>query len=326
MVSTLLEIRHLQLSFDTYEGSLNVLDGVSLAVGKATKVGLVGETGCGKSVTMKVAMGILPMPPGRIAGGEILFKSKNLLETSAKEMRRIRAREMSIVPQDPAASLNPVFKIGTQLSDGIRYSSRDAQVSSRRQLRNTAIAILEEVGLPDPERNMNSYPIQLSGGMQQRVLIAMALATSPDLLFADEPSTALDVTTQAQILRLMHGMVQDRDISILIITHNLGVVSELTDRACIMYAGQVMETAQTGDLFADPVHPYTRGLLESIPKLTGEGIGTGIKGMVTDYRDPPEGCRFRPRCDYALEKCMNRPQSFAVGKDHKAACWLSDPR
>lgn len=325
-MSSLLEIDQLQLSFDVYGGSLDVLDEVSLSVERGGKVGLVGETGCGKSVTIKAAMGMLEMPPARIGGGEILFKGKSLLGVSRKLLRRIRAREMSIIPQDPGSSLNPVFRVGTQVMDVIRYSRCEDVGVTRRSLRNMAVSILEEVGLPDSARNMNSYPIQLSGGMQQRVLIAMALASQPDILFADEPSTALDVTTQAQILGLMEEMVSRRAISILIITHNLGIVRRLTDVTYIMYAGQVVERGRTKDLFAEPMHPYTRGLLQSIPKLTGEGIGSGIEGMVTDYRAPPSGCRFRPRCRFAQRQCESRPPARSVGGGHLVTCIIGNPR
>jgi peptide/nickel transport system ATP-binding protein len=268
---------------------------VSLEVREGEKVGVVGETGCGKTVTMKAMMGVLPMPPGRIPKGEILFQGKDILKMSSTELRNMRGRDMSMIPQGATESLNPVFTIGDQLMAVIRYSGDSQRTSSRQELKDRAMDILKEVRIPDTERIMRSYAIQLSGGMRQRVLIGMAQATEATLLIADEPSTALDVTTQEQILRLMREMVEKRSVSIIIITHNLGVVRQLTDRTYIMYAGSVVEVARTRDLFSEAMHPYTRGLMNSVPKLSGKGIAPGIKGMIPDYFDPPQGCRFRPR-------------------------------
>lgn len=322
MAIPLLEIKDLHVWFKIFGGVLKVLDGVNLVVRKGEKVGLVGETGCGKTITMKATIGILPMPPAEVPKGKILFQGKNILKMSPTELQEIRGRGMSMIPQDPTASLNPVFKIGDQLMGVIKYSANSRRYLSKKEIKGRIIDILKEVRLPDPQRIMNSYPIQLSGGMQQRVLIAMALATGPDLLIADEPTTALDVTTQDQILRLMREMVEKRGVSILIITHNLGVVRELTDRTYIMYAGHVVEIARTKDLFSEAMHPYTRGLISSVPKLTGEGIAPGIKGMIPDYSNPPKGCRFRPRCDYVMPICERKPPIFKVGEDHEVACFL----
>ncbi|MCK4246535.1 ABC transporter ATP-binding protein [Candidatus Bipolaricaulota bacterium] len=318
----LLEVRDLRIDFDMYEGTFKVLDGFSLVVQKGEKVGIVGETGCGKSITMQAALGILPMPPGRISSGEIRFLGKDLLTANARDLKEIRSR-ISLIPQDPSASLNPVFKVGTQLMDVIKYSaSSRGQTGNAKERRRLALNALKEVGLPDPERNMNSYPIQLSGGMQQRILIAMALVTEPELLIADEPSTALDVTIQDQILRLMKEIVDKRQLTIVIITHNLGVVRELTDRTYVMYAGQLAEVARTKHLFSQSKHPYTQGLIKSVPKLTGEGISSGIEGMIPDYSNPPNGCRFRPRCEYAMAICEEKPPDFVVEEEHKVACFL----
>jgi len=318
----LLEVRDLRIDFDMYEGTFKVLDGFSLVVQKGEKVGIVGETGCGKSITMQAALGILPMPPGRISSGEIRFLGKDLLTANARDLKEIRSR-ISLIPQDPSASLNPVFKVGTQLMDVIKYSaSSRGQTGNAKERRRLALNALKEVGLPDPERNMNSYPIQLSGGMQQRILIAMALVTEPELLIADEPSTALDVTIQDQILRLMKEIVDKRQLTIVIITHNLGVVRELTDRTYVMYAGQLAEVARTKHLFSQSKHPYTQGLIKSVPKLTGEGISSGIEGMIPDYSNPPKGCRFRPRCEYAMAICEEKPPDFVVEEEHKVACFL----
>jgi len=318
----LLEVRDLRIDFDMYEGTFKVLDGFSLVVQKGEKVGIVGETGYGKSITMQAALGILPMPPGRISSGEIRFLGKDLLTANARDLKEIRSR-ISLIPQDPSASLNPVFKVGTQLMDVIKYSaSSRGQTGNAKERRRLALNALKEVGLPDPERNMNSYPIQLSGGMQQRILIAMALVTEPELLIADEPSTALDVTIQDQILRLMKEIVDKRQLTIVIITHNLGVVRELTDRTYVMYAGQLAEVARTKHLFSQSKHPYTQGLIKSVPKLTGEGISSGIEGMIPDYSNPPNGCRFRPRCEYAMAICEEKPPDFVVEEEHKVACFL----
>jgi len=318
----IVEVRDLRIDFDMYEGTFKVLDGFSLVVEKGEKVGIVGETGCGKSITMQAVLGILPMPPGRISSGEMCFLGENLLTVTPKALKNIRSR-ISLIPQDPSASLNPVFKIGTQLTDVIKHSaSSRGQTADAKGRRRLALNALREVGLPDPERNMNSYPIQLSGGMQQRILIAMALVTEPELLVADEPSTALDVTIQDQILRLMKELVDNRQLTIVIITHNLGVVRELTDRTYVMYAGQLAEVARTKHLFSHSKHPYTQGLIESVPKLTGEGISPGIEGMIPDYSDPPKGCRFRPRCEYAMAICEEKPPDFVIEEEHKVACFL----
>lgn len=322
MENEILNIKNLHIHFKVYEGRLKVLDGVDLVVQRGEKVGLVGETGCGKSITMKATIGILPMPPGEIPEGEILFMGKDVLKMTNKEREDFRGKRISLIPQDPMASLNPVFKIGTQLMDVIKYSSDSQKKLSKKKMKEKTIAILDEVELPDPERNLENYPIQLSGGMKQRVLIAMALVSELDLLFADEPTTALDVTIQDQILRLMRELVDRRKVSILWITHNLGNIRELTDRTYIMYAGQVVEVAETETIFSDPLHPYSRGLIDSVPKLTGEGIAPGIRGMIPDYMDPPPGCRFQPRCDHAISLCEKKPPLLETEEDHQVACFL----
>ena len=322
VTTPLLEIKDLHVWFEVFGGVLKVLDGVNIGVRKGEKVGIVGETGCGKTVMMKAMMGVLPMPPGRIPRGEILFQGKDILKMSPTELGDMRGRDISMIPQGATESLNPVFKIGDQLMAVIRYSGDSRKALSKQDLKSRAMDMLEEVRIPDVKRIMRSYSIQLSGGMRQRVLIAMALATEATLLIADEPSTALDVTTQEQILRLMREMVKKRSVSIIIITHNLGVVRQLTDRTYIMYAGNVAETARTRDLFSEAMHPYTHGLIDSVPKLTGKGIAPGIKGMIPDYLDPPKGCRFRPRCDHVMAICEKKPPLFKVGEDHEAACFL----
>lgn len=321
MTIPLFEVTDLRLNFHMFASILKVLDGVGLRVHKEEKVGLVGETGCGKSIMMRATLGLLPMPPGRIPQGRILFDGEDILTMKPARLRHIRGK-ISLIPQDPVAALNPVFKVGYQLTDAVKYSAKRTGSLQKKERRSLAIEILKEVGLHDPERNMDSYPVQLSGGMKQRVLIAMALVTRPAFLIADEPTTALDVTIQDQILRLMLEMVETKGLSILLITHNLGVIRYFTDRTYVMYAGQVVESATTEDLFSRGMHPYTRGLIASVPKLTGEGITRGIKGMIPDYANPPKGCRFRPRCDSAMPMCEEKPLSSEVGESHRVACFL----
>jgi len=314
------EVRDLEVGFRVFRGHLRVLDRANLVVEHGEKVGLVGETGCGKSITMKATIGILPIPPAHISGGAILIDGRDILKLRGRALRHTQGL-LSLIPQDPSASLNPVFRIGTQLADAIKYSAVGANLS-RREIRRRSIEILGEVGLPDPQRNLASYPVQMSGGMKQRVLIAMALVTDPLLLIADEPTTALDVTIEAQILCLMREAVDRRGVSILLITHNLGVVREFTDRVYIMYAGQVSEKGATSDLFSTPLHPYTKGLIASVPKLTGEGVAAGIDGMVPDYLDVPSGCRFSPRCSHAMPVCSEKPEMRLPEATHGVACHL----
>ncbi|MDI6871172.1 MAG: ABC transporter ATP-binding protein [Bacillota bacterium] len=331
-VAPLLEIRELGLEFSRFSGKARVLDGVSLSVCKGEKVGVVGETGCGKSLTMKAVMGLLPTRRTTVTGGEILYKGQNLLGMNLSARRRITGKEVVMVFQDPNGSLNPVFTIGEQMEDILGWSSREPARRSLRfglpkavaaEARRRAAGVLAQVGLADPERILNSYPFQLSGGMRQRVLIAMALANQPELLIADEPGTALDVTTQAQILRLLDDLVRARGIAILMITHNLGVVRQVTDRVYVMYAGTVVETAPTERLFADPLHPYTQGLLASVPRLVGGGLSEGIDGSVPDYLSPLPGCRFAPRCARATERChQEKPVPRVAGEAHLVACHL----
>lgn len=316
----LFDIHDLDVRFRVFRGILPVLDRANMSVHRGERIGLVGETGCGKSITMKAAIGILPMPPAEITQGEISLRGRDMLSLQGRELREARG-QISLIPQDPGSSLNPVFKIGTQILDAIKYSSSGTH-RSKRETRSLAIDILSEVGLPDPERNLSNYPIQLSGGMKQRVLIAMALVTDPILLIADEPTTALDVTIENQILNLMRDAVDRRNLSILIITHNLGVVRGFTNRLYIMYAGQIVEEAQTSALFRKTLHPYSRGLIESVPKLTGEGITEGIPGMVPDYLNVPDGCRFAPRCNHAMEICSKTPEMLQREEDRRVACFM----
>jgi peptide/nickel transport system ATP-binding protein len=322
MAEALLEIRELHIGFEVYGGTLKVLNGVDLMVREGEKVGLVGETGCGKTTTAKSTLRILPIPPARISRGEILFRGADILKMGPKEIRRVQGQGISMIFQDPTAALNPVFTIGEQLMDAIRYSNSQ-EALGKREIRARAIQALKDVALPDPERILECYPIQLSGGMRQRVCIAMAIATEAELLIADEPTTSLDVTIQAQVLRLLGNLVQEKEASTILITHSLGIVREWTDRVYVMYAGGMVEAAKTGEIFARPLHPYTQLLMRAVPKLTGEGIAEGIPGRIPDYLNPPPGCRFHPRCPYAMPICaQERPPFFPRGEDHQVACFL----
>lgn len=315
----LLEIKNLQLNYRVYGGFLTVLNGVNLVVYPGEKVGLVGETGCGKTSTMKAILRVLPMPPARIMGGQIFFKNKDLLKVSRRELYKVRGQGISMVFQDPTAALNPVFTIGQQLREVIRH---DKQIS-KQQVRQIAVTALKEVALADPERLLKAYPVQLSGGMRQRICIALALATQPELLIADEPGTALDVTIQDQVLRLLHNLVEEKNTSIILITHTLGVVRQMADRVYVMYAGNIVETAPTGKLFARPRHPYTQGLMEAVPKLSGGGVTEGIPGRIPDYLHPPTGCRFHPRCPQVMDICRReKPPAYTVDEGHEVACFL----
>ena len=319
----LLDIKNLQVHFAIYGGRLKVLDGINLAVSSGEKVGLVGETGCGKTTTMKAILRVLPMPPAKIPGGEIYFKGRDILKMSSHELQQVRGRGISMIFQDPTAALNPVFSVGEQLEAVIHYSSGRGKQSSRQEIHQRAVTSLQEVALADPERLLRSYPVQLSGGMRQRVCIGMALATGPELLIADEPGTSLDVTIQDQILRLLRTLVQEKNTSVILITHTLGIVRELTDRVYVMYAGNMVEVATTPKLFAHPLHPYTQGLLQTVPRLTGGGIASGIPGRIPDYLNPPPGCRFHPRCLHAMDICRTqKPPAFRIDDDHEVACFL----
>lgn len=321
MAARLLEIRDLHVGFDVYGGTLKVLNGVNLAMEEGERVGLVGETGCGKTTTAKSTLKILPVPPARVFGGEVLFKREDILKMRPREIRRVQAQGISMIFQDPTAALNPVFTIGEQLMDAIRYSTSQDSLS-KREIRKRAIAALRDVALPDPERILENYPIQLSGGMRQRICIAMALATESELLIADEPTTSLDVTIQDQVLRLLGNLVEEKETSTILITHSLGLVREWTERVYVMYAGSMVEVAPTEELFVNPLHPYTQGLMKAVPKLTGEGIAEGIPGRIPDYLNPPPGCRFHPRCPQAMPSCEEeRPPFFDAGTGHQVACF-----
>ncbi|MGQ9674249.1 MAG: ABC transporter ATP-binding protein [Chloroflexota bacterium] len=324
--SSLLEIRDLHVWFKVYGGMSKVLDGVYLSVAPAEKVGLVGETGCGKTTTMRAIMGILPAKQAVIPKGEVLFKGKDVLKMKGGELQRLRSTGASMIFQDPTAALNPVFTVGQQIQDVVKYARMASKEQTAESIRAAAIRALQEVALPDPERMLNNYPLQLSGGMRQRVCIAMSIVTSRELLIADEPGTSLDVTIQDQVLRLIRDLVEKKRTSVILVSHSLGVVREMTDRVYVMYAGTIAEAAPTKELFAEPLHPYTRALMDCVPKLTGGGIAQGIPGRMPDYLHPPTGCRFSPRCTYAMPICSEaKPPFIEAAPGRQVACHLYKP-
>jgi len=326
----ILEIKDLKIEFDTFEGTSHVLDGIHLTLGRGDTLGLVGETGCGKSITAKAILRLLPIPPARIVSGEILFEGEELLKKSEEEMKQIRGRRIAMVFQDPMTFLNPVFTIEEQLVDVIlTHESGDGsgvqgRRFNRKQAFRKAIELLKEVKIPEPELRIKSYPHEFSGGMRQRVLIAMALSRSPQILIADEPTTALDVTIQAQILKLINELVQRHGHSVLLISHDLGVVARVCRRIAVMYAGNIVENCSTVQLFKMPLHPYTQGLLNSILTFSKrEEQAQGIRGMIPDLIHLPLGCRFHPRCFSSMEICQKeKPSMIEFGEDHWVSCHL----
>jgi peptide/nickel transport system ATP-binding protein len=318
-MSALLEVRALKTFFQVEGGEFPAVDGISFSIDPGRTLGIVGESGCGKSVTALSIMGLVPRPPGRIAGGEILFEGVDLLQLSAAALRELRGNRISMIFQEPMTSLNPVLTIGEQIVEGIlrhRRMSGDAA-------KDLAIGLLQMVHIPSPEQRFGDYPHRLSGGMRQRVMVAMALACKPKLLIADEPTTALDVTIQAQILDLMRTLRGETGTAIILITHDLGVVAELADDVVVMYAGRIVERATVAALFAEPQHPYTVGLLGSIPRLDIEQDRlAAIEGQVPNPLAPVTGCRFHPRCPFVIERCLREdPPLMDLGNGHESACW-----
>lgn len=319
-MDNIIEINHLQTAFDTDEGQVVVVDDVSFDLKESEIIGIVGESGCGKSVTSLSIMRLLGNK-GKVKDGEVIFDGKNLLKLSEKDMRKIRGNDISMVFQEPMTAMNPIFTIGNQLTESIRLHTK----KSKSEAKKLAIDMLEKVGLPRADKIFNDYPHALSGGMRQRVMIAMALLCNPKLIIADEPTTAMDVSIQAQILDLLKDIREELNTAIILITHDLGVIAEMADKVIVMYAGQVVEEADVFTLFADPEHPYTQCLMKSIPKVYTENIERleSIKGTVPSVFKSFKGCRFNDRCPLAFEKCRKEaPQLIDNGKGHKIRCWL----
>jgi len=313
----LLRIENLRTVFHTDDGDVTAVNGVTLDVRPGETLGLVGESGCGKSVTAMSVLRLIPSPPGEVVAGRMLFRGEDLLRVSESRMRQIRGNEISMVFQEPMTALNPVYSVGNQIDEAIRLH----QKVDRREARRRTIMMLENVGIPSPRERVDAYPHQLSGGMRQRVMIAMALSCRPSLLIADEPTTALDVTIQAQILDLLRKLQAEMGMAILLITHDLGVVAEMADRVVVMYAGRVMEEAPVRQLYKSPRHPYTRALLASIPSGLVKGRLAVIPGSVPPPFATPPGCPFHPRCSFALDVCRNVvPELEIVEGEHSVRC------
>ena len=337
MGETLLEIKDLHLEFNTFDGAAKVLAGVNLTIERGDVIGLVGETGCGKSMTALSIPRLIPMPPGKITQGQVMFKGENLLDKSEHQMEQFRATHLGMIFQDPVTNLNPMFSIREQLIDAVLYQqeygirqnwfTRRVMPSVRQRHKDAlqrGIELLDLVGIPNAAERIHEYPHQFSGGMRQRVLIAMALAGDPDILIADEPTTALDVTIQAQILRLIRRLVDELGLTVLLITHNLGVVARTCEKVAVMYSGRVIEESPVRELFKDPKHPYTQGLIHAVPKKdTGRGGLVGIPGTIPDLTQPPQGCRFHPRCQHVMDVCHDVvPGTTPVAPSHQVYCHL----
>lgn len=324
MTNNILEIQDLSVSFETFFGEVEAVRDVSFSVERGKTLAIVGESGCGKSVTANAVMRLLPQPPALYKAGKILFNGENLLDKTEKEMTSIRGNQISMVFQDPMTSLNPTMKVGAQIIEGVK---RHKDIS-KEEGEKLAIDMLRKVSVPNPEKRVNQYPHEFSGGMRQRVMIAIAMASRPQLLIADEPTTALDVTVQAQILKLMKKLKDDMDASIIMITHDLGVVADMADDVIVMYAGQVIERGTVDEIFTAPKHPYTVRLLGAVPQLTMDKEETlhAIHGTPPDLYKPPEGCGFYDRCSEAMRICEDQePPFFKHGDDHYCRCWKYHP-
>ncbi len=323
MAETLLDIRGLKTWFKTDDGMVRAVDGVDIRIDRGETVGVVGESGCGKTVTARSVLKLIDMPPGRFEGGEILWQGRNLIPLGPEEMDKIRAREIAIIFQEPMTSLNPVYTVGDQIAEVLRQHEK----LGRKQAINAAIEMLRLVNIPNPAKRVHDYPHQFSGGMRQRVMIAMAMSCKPKLLIADEPTTALDVTIQAQILELMHEMKERLGMAIMLITHAMGVVAETCQRVVVMYAGKVVEEAPVRELFGNPRHPYTQGLIRSIPRVDRAAEKKqrleAIPGTVPSLLEPPPGCRFAARCKFAMDICTQAmPPLKEVAPGHYVRCVL----
>ncbi len=314
----LLDVRNLRTYFLIDAGDVHAVDGISFSMAKGERLGVVGESGSGKSVTAATIMGLIE-PPGAIVGGEVLFRGRDLLKLPERDMRKIRGREIAIIFQDPMTALDPVFTIGSQMTETLKIH----RSMNKAEARTVAIDTLADVHIPNPEKRFTDYPHQFSGGMRQRVVIAMALLCDPDLLIADEPTTALDVTSQAQVMDLMLGLANDRGTAVMLITHDLGVVAGFCENVQVMYAGEIIERGASGPLYANPEHPYTRGLLESVPRLdeADQMHLHSIRGVAPSMTTPPRGCRFWPRCDYATDLCVSeQPERCGGTAAKECAC------
>lgn len=315
----LLSVENLTVEFKTDKGTVRAINGVNFKVMPGETVAIVGESGCGKSVSSLSIMGLVPSPPGKIVDGSITFKGRELVGLSEKEYRKVRGNEISMIFQEPMTALNPVLKISTQMIDVIRLHNS----VSKKQARARAIEMLDTVGIPSPEKRIDQYPHELSGGMRQRVMIAMALSCGPDLLLADEPTTALDVTIQAQVMDEMIRLQKELNMAVILVTHDLGVVAESCQRVVVMYCGQIIEEGPVEEIFANPKHPYTKGLLESIPVVRDKKIPRlpTIKGVVPDLLHLPNGCRFADRCDKVHTQCHQAVPQLSGCENHKVACY-----
>ncbi|MBC7232708.1 MAG: ABC transporter ATP-binding protein [Chloroflexi bacterium] len=320
-MGTLLQVKGLKTQFFTQDGVVNAVNGIDFDLNEGETLGIVGESGCGKSVSVLSLMRLIPSPPGRIVGGEAWFQGRDLLKMSEEEIRSVRGNKIAMIFQDPMTSLNPVLTINQQVSEALELHLG----MDKRQARKRTIELLEMVRIPDAANRVDDYPHQFSGGMRQRVMIAMGLSCNPQLLIADEPTTALDVTIQAQIIDLVKQLKKEIGMAVIWITHDLGVVAGLADRVNVMYAGYIVESADVKDMYADPRHPYTLGLLGSIPRLDAERKAklTPIEGLPPDLIDMPPGCPFAPRCRYAIDRCLEEnPKLETVARRHSVACWV----
>ncbi len=319
----ILDIKNLHVWYKTYRGYSKVVNGINLYVNQGEKIGLVGESGCGKTTTMKTILRVLDEEASYVPeGGEILYKGKDIFKMPERDIQSIRRERIAMISQSPTAALNPVFTIGEQMLDIIKYSNHSA-AKNKKDMTAIARSAISNVMISDTDRIMNSYPHQLSGGMRQRICIAMSLVTPRELIIADEPGTALDVTIQDQVHRLLRDLVDNKNCSLIMITHSLGVARELVDRIYIMYAGNIVETCKTKDLFKNPLHPYTQGLLNCVPRLSGGGLSEGIYGYIPDYHNPVPGCRFYPRCKKSEEICKSKlPSAAEIEDGHFVACHM----
>ncbi|PPA69828.1 ABC transporter ATP-binding protein [Jeotgalibacillus proteolyticus] len=319
-----LQVDNLEVTFKTYGGTVQAVRGVSFNIMKGETLAIVGESGCGKSVTSSAIMGLIPSPPGKITNGQVMFNGRDLTGLAKNELRKIRGADISMIFQDPMTALNPTLKIGDQLIEGIMQHTSISTADAKKK----AIEMMKLVGIPNPTERMKQYPHQFSGGMRQRIVIAIALMCEPELLIADEPTTALDVTIQAQILELFEEIQQKTGVAIILITHDLGVVAKIANRIAVMYAGKIVETGTKREIFYEPKHPYTQGLLNSVPRLDLKGKPLEpIEGTPPDLFAPPVGCPFTARCPHAMTVCEKiMPQQTALSQSHGVNCWLLDER